>query len=310
MTIKGMFNDPGSGDLRIVLEDKTVTFVGQDGKAFGPGNIVQKTVSDHGSDDELHIYTRTTEQMELLITASSIIWDKEKVQALRVIVSAYRDRLLEMLDCLLYIHKETFRCDKEFQIENGRVSLPHVKKLQEHVENFLLNGKRAAAEIAKVLCIFFDDAKKGHNYGDHKKWALERFGAEGSLYKILEHNTTGDASGEGWIKDLVELRNRVEHPRDGYRLVVNNIDFDPASNKMVPASWSSELHPVASDVRLDMEIFILNLVTLSEDIVAASVEATISMPNRIGVVSIPEQERDPKRPLRFRLGVFGLPTES
>lgn len=306
MTIKNMFTDPITGELRIVLEDRTVALVGQDGKAFGPKNIVKKTVSDHGSDDAMHIYSRTTEQTESLITASSIIWEKEKVQALQVIVSAYRDRLLEMLDALLYIQDETFRCDKALKVDNGCVSLPHIKKLQEHVENFLLNGKRAAAEIAKVLGIFFDDCKKGHNYADHKKWALNRFGSEGILYKILESNTTGDASGEGWIKDLVELRNRVEHPRSDYRLLVNNIQYDASSGKMISASWSSELCPVASDLRQDMEIFISNLIVLSEDIVAACILETLAMPNRITVVSIPKEEQDPKRPMRFRLGVLGL----
>lgn len=307
MTIKNMFTDPITGELRIVLEDRTVAFIGQDGKSFSSNNIVEKTVSDHGSHDAMHIYTRTTEQTESLITASTIIWDEEKVQALQVIVSAYRDRLLEMLDCLLYIHDETFRCDKALKVDNGRVSLPHIKKLQEHVENFLLNGKRAAAEIAKVFGIFFDDCKKGHNYAEHKKWALNRFGSEANLFKILEDSTTGDGSGEGWIKDLVELRNRVEHPRSDYRLLVNNIDYDASSGKMIPASWSSELHPVASDLRLDMEIFINNLIVLSEDIVAACILETLSMPNRITVFPIPNEEQDPKRPMRFRLGILGPP---
>lgn len=305
-----MFTDPITGELRIVLEDRTVTIVGQNGMAFGPNNILEKTVSDHGSDDAMHIYTRTTEQTESLITASSIIWSEEKVQALRVIVSAYRDRLLEMLDCLLYIRDETIRCDKALNIVNGCVSLPHIKKLHEHVEGFLLNGKRAAAEIAKLFGIFFDDCKKGHNYLEHKKWAFNRFGSAGHLYKILEDNTTGDCSGEGWIKDLVELRNRVEHPGPNYKLVVNNIGYDASSGKMIPASWSSELQPLASDLRQDMEILINNLIVLSEDIVAACIVETLSIPDRITVVSVPKEEQDPKRPMRYRLGVFGLPGQS
>lgn len=307
MNIKNMFTDPITGELHIVLADRTVAVAGQDGKAFSSSNIVEKTVSDHGSNDAMHIYTRTTEQTELLITASSIIGDEKKAQALQVVVSSYRDRLLEMLDCLLYLHDETFRCGRALKVDNGRVSLPHIKKLSEHVENFLLNGKRAAAEIAKVFSIFFDDCKKGHNYAEHKKWALKRFGSEGKLYKILEDATTGDGSGEGWIKDLVELRNRVEHPRSDYRLSVNNIQYDSSSGKMIPASWSSELHPVASDLRLDMEIFINNLIVLSEDIVAACILETLSMPHSITVVSIPKEEQDPKRPMRFRLGVLELP---
>lgn len=295
MEILDMFPDPETGELHIVTKDRTVALSGKHGGAFGPQDIVEKTVSEHGTHDQMHISIRTRYQTEQLIVISTITTNEEKKQKLYVIVESYRKRLLHMLDCLEYLWEESVRCDQEFAIKADRISLPQIRELDVKVESFLSSAKMALADVAKIFGVFFDDFNGNHNYDKNLVWAKERFGNDAFLTKVLMDNTSGDR----WIAYLIEMRNRKEHPSKDYWFKMKNIGFEPTASKMIPPCWSTDAHPQLSDIRQDMEIFINNILVLSEELIAGCVMETNTFSKVFQVCYIPEEDRNLEMPMRW-----------
>lgn len=121
----------------------------------------------------------------------------------------------------------------------------------------MLNGKKALAEVSKILSVFFDYQKTGHHYTAHHKWAKETFGKNSGVTKVLEDHVTGD----GLPKYLVDMRSRVEHPAQNYWLKVQKIEFEPLSKKMVRPAWSTDAHPALSDILTGMHVLLNNILS-------------------------------------------------
>lgn len=300
MVIFDIYKNPQDGQLHCILEDRIIAVSGREGRSVGPNDILTKVVSNYGTNDPMHIVVRTTMQTQHLLGASKLAQNPTKKEELLLKVGEVGDRLLTMLDCLLYLWDEAIRCEKEFVVDNGRIDLPQIRSLTEKSETFLHNGKLAVAELSKVLQVFFGYSKTGHNYDEHYEWARLNFGTESPITAVLQDHNTGDR----WIQNLCGLRNRVEHPKENYWIKFQNIEFDPTSGKMtLPVWFSDEAGPI--NILSEMEILLNNALVMTEDLIAGCIMETMAVPrSEFCIARIPTDQINLEMP--FRLSVYRI----
>jgi hypothetical protein len=179
--------------------------------------------------------------------------------------------------------------------------LPSVIDLQANVEGFLYSAKQALREIAGILEPFYQQ-RFDHRFQLIRKWAEKQFGKDERLVGLLEADRV-------WIERLVSDRNAVEHPGSGDgRLIIQN--FKVASSGppvgIAEPTWQKDPRP-PSPIADDMETVMHNLLTLYEDLLCDSL-LRLPSPIPLALYEIPEAERDPQVPIRFKIIPRDLPS--
>lgn len=188
----------------------------------------------------------------------------------------------------------------EFQAQGRAYTLPAVMNLRHQAETFLYNAKSVLRDFTPIFKVLFSkDFKHEARYDKVHKWAEGKFGAKDSFSKML----TDDLP---WIKRIVSMRNAVEHP-GGYSGILHVENFSSQEKDrtvfVIEPVWylnSEKKSPIAHD----LEVFVTNLLTFFEESLLLCLEKFPSgFP--IAVVEIPESERDPECPIRFKIAFAG-----
>jgi len=110
---------------------------------------------------------------------------------------------------------------------------------------------------------------------------------------------------EPWVKEIIRMRNAVDHPEDkkGGKLVVHNfrLGAPPQELSVIEPMWGLSDGP-ESGIRADMDTIIESIIQLGESILAGLFyQFKPAFP--LVIFEIPEKDRDPKFPKRLRVGV-------
>lgn len=183
-----------------------------------------------------------------------------------------------------------------FQAQGRAYTLPAVVNLQHQAETFLYNAKSALRDFTDVYLVFFSkDFKKEARYDKVLKWAEQKFGKGDPFSKMLTDDQT-------WLLRIVSMRNAVEHPggRSGTLHVENFMGEEhPPTVLVIEPVWFLNTE-TKSPIARDMDVFTTNLFTFFEETLLLCIQKFPSgFP--VGFAEIPEAERDPKCPVRFRV---------
>lgn len=175
--------------------------------------------------------------------------------------------------------------------DHGRViETPGVMKIDD-ARVFLKYGKQALQNLAKAMGIILDRKFDGPHFHKVKEVARERFGVDNPVVQLIVDD-------EPWIKELIDLRNEDEHPSSGKQFI-RGFSISPGEGGSflvdVPRFYND------SPVLKRLEVFSHNLLTFSEELLAVSLAQFF--PPIVALYEIPEEQRDPTAPVRFRLGL-------
>jgi len=185
----------------------------------------------------------------------------------------------------------------EFQAQGRAYTLPSILDLRLHAETFLYNAKSALRDFTTVFLILFSkDFQKEARFDKVLKWARQQFGSADPLTTMVEEDQAT------WIAKIVKMRNAVEHP-GGHSGILRIENFTATENGktvfVTEPVWylNSEVKvPIANE----MDVMVTNLLTFCEETLVLCLEKFKSgFP--IALAEIPESERDPACPMRFRV---------
>ena len=175
------------------------------------------------------------------------------------------------------------------------MELPGVRDLRTRVEGFLYNVKGALREIARVFGPFYGQ-NFNHKFQKIRQWAESTYGADDALTKSLN----ADAA---WIERVIGMRNAVDHPGSGDgTLFVEDfkvVRVNPLG--VTEPSWWRDAES-ASPIADEMSVIMDNLLTLFEEFVVDGL-MRLFPDGPLVIYEVPEAERDPKMPVRFRVGL-------
>jgi hypothetical protein len=195
----------------------------------------------------------------------------------------------------------------EFQPQGSAYTLPSILDLQNRTETFLYNGKSVLRDLTDIFSILFSkDFKKEARFDKVLKWAKKEFGPDDRLTKMLKDHAA-------WIKKIVSMRNAVEHP-GGYSGVLHIENFSSIEQEkkvlVIEPLWYLNAEQKVPII-YEMDAFVNNLLTFCEEILVLSLEKfQKGLP--ILIVEIPEKERDPECPKRFKMSMdeFRIKTDT
>jgi hypothetical protein len=186
---------------------------------------------------------------------------------------------------------------------NGQVvEIPAIEGLDDKVESYLYNAKLCLRDIARLFKPLFGKHFE-EKFNTFAEWVNSTYGDGDPLSKML-------ADDRPWIARLVAMRNGVEHPehRAG-PLKIRNFFLDQSSSPptlSTPVWWQGNVAP--TEIAIDMRAYCHNLLTFFEELLVLSLLKVNSHPFA-SIAEIPEAERDPRAPKRFRT-VLTIPLPS
>ena len=193
--------------------------------------------------------------------------------------------------------------DVKIQAGGQVAELPSLGALQNDVEMFLYNAKLALRDTGGLFTPLFGQ-HFDHKFHKARAWAAKEFGPDAPLTQLLDDDAT-------WIKRVLGLRNAVEHPNTAGQLHVRDFHLATEDGRKVVAPsiwWVDDEEPVS--IAEDMEAIEHNLLTFYEELLCVLLETRLEIrPHPLSPVicEIPDEERDPAMPIRYRVMFKNLP---
>jgi hypothetical protein len=183
---------------------------------------------------------------------------------------------------------------------NNAVVIPGVGDLQNRAESFLQAAKLAIAATGNLVEPFYQK-RFGHNYKRFSGWTSTEFG-QGSLF----HQVV--SSWEPFVKQVVDMRNAVDHPNDrpGGKLVIENFDVLPSPNNTPQfrlPQWFL-LGQAPMPLLRSMDHITESIIVLRE-MVLVRLFYEFKPPFPVEVREIPPERRDPKNVKRLEVTFTG-----
>jgi hypothetical protein len=167
--------------------------------------------------------------------------------------------------------------------------------LETRADSFLQSTKFTIRDCGILIGLFFEKSFD-HKFNQIIDWSKKEFGEKDNFTRWLD-------SQYNWIKQVIDMRNALEHPKDGIKnkLHIVNIGFDFSGSKV------TSLDPVwfltgdlPSSLIIDIKNLNRNILQFEEDIIAFSLMKKFpEFP--IYIQEIPENSRDLKCPVRLEL---------
>lgn len=262
--------------------------------------FVIKKVSDHGTTNP--IVARLSIQTSEIIKFFQIE-QEARDHVLNVYLNHLQPRLLNCNDIAISVKNEYDQImedivnDKISQQPGGRViELPQVNDLINRAETFLYHAKSSLRDIAKIFEPLFDEEITHSRYNDISKMLAKKYGVDAPLVKLLQDD-------EAWIKDVIDMRNTVEHPASKLGpLQILNVELVATNESgqrffQGPVWFLNGEEPFS--IPTDMNVITDNILRFAEDLLIASY-IQLHPDSAIQFAEIPENERNPDSPIRLR----------
>ena len=260
--------------------------------------FVIKKVSDHGTSNP--IVARLAMQTNEVIRFFSLSKEKQD-RVLEIYIKMLRPRLLHCMEISSNIAQENEVIrgringnEIKTQSDGRVVEVPQILRLTEQAETYLYTAKSALRDLSLIFEPLFGVRFNHSEYHKITKWFEKEFGADAPVTKLL----TDDGP---WLKRVVDMRNAVEHPEGRGPLHVLNIELvsqDAQTRLFQEPVWFLKDEPPFGIVA-DMRTMTDNLLTFAEDLLI-SAYVQLHPGSIVQFAQIPEQDRDPKCPVRLR----------
>lgn len=172
------------------------------------------------------------------------------------------------------------KCDRIIETNKSNRVIPAILKvsdLEKYVNMFFSSGKQFLIAAYEMLHIFygmpFVDHNKAH-FNDHRGWIEGELGVTSPIYLMLEQD-------EPWVRRISELRNALEHPRNGQKVEVKNFTLKPGNRFSAPA-WRYDLSRKGlgiqseyTDLIHDFNVHISNMLTFFEELLVLCVQGEL-----------------------------------
>lgn len=259
--------------------------------------IKAKKVMSKGTSN--HIVARTSIQISDLL-APYPMSETNRQRVLSIFASLMR-RLLRMQEIGISLKNDYDRIREQVRerglnkLGKDAVEIPQILELESKAENYLQTTKLALTDCGSLFEPLYGQAFD-YRFDMILSWLSQEIG---DSHEFVEHLR----SHHSWIKQTIDMRNALEHPKNIARgkLIIRNIDIEITESSLLGTdpSWclyGEEPSSIISDTRILLE----NTLRLSEEILVSSLEVLYPL-TAIVVAEIPEIERDPTAPVRFRL---------
>ena len=263
--------------------------------------FVLRQTSDHGTANP--IVARTSVQFFELLKWFPL--DEERGdQIIHILHGQVQPRLLTCMEVAHAIWEEIEGIKKSIAEHgirtqsHGRVaSLPQIMRFRERVENYLYNAKSALRDLAGVLKPIFGTEFTEARYDKILEWSEKTLGNDAALSQLLRNAQT-------WIKQVVSMRNAVEHP-GGYsgHLNVNNFEFADIKEGQPPILVEPTWHlnnDTPTAIVPDLRTLLSNMLNFTEEFVLVSLNQ-LGINKAAMIVEIPEEKRRKECPVRFEV---------
>ncbi len=173
---------------------------------------------------------------------------------------------------------------------------PQVPDLEADCGTFLIQANRVIKLICALPRLFVKLDGSDTNF-DHLWKRLERaVGKDSPLTEFVRNNAI-------MVRDLIELRNFHEHPKD-IQTVIENFHVDPSGKIQVP-SWRLVGKEVQEPIPIkeDMYVTINFLIQIAEEMLIHLVMECLSKQFHYNLVEVPDDKLDPKMPIKYRLSI-------
>lgn len=212
----------------------------------------------------------------------------------------YLVRCVELRDAIAHevatAHEEIKAKGFQFQSAGRVVTLPSVPDLQSRAESFLQSTKLAIRETALLVKPFYGE-KLDHRFHRFTTWSEKQFGPDDAFTQAIRE-------WEPWVKNVVDMRNAVDHPDDkpGGRLITQNFTLGgtPEAPRLVNPTWGLSGQP-QQPIVTEMSELIEGSIELGEAILAG-LFYKLKHNFSLVIYEIPAEERDPSCPTRLRVG--------
>lgn len=255
-------------------------------------------ILDHGSSNP--IVARLSLQIIEIIKFCIIAEDtKRRVEKL------YMDSLMrKLLRCWEIKERLQSQLSAAMASAPTHADFPHLLRLEEECHNFLYEIKNYIRDLLKVFNLLYDtNFKEASEFSRPKKggeslveFASKSFGADDSRTKFFK-------GAVNFVECFVDLRNAVEHP-GGYsgELAIQNITQHPDGKAAGPV-WVRVKDGVPLDtpspICADMDLAIDHFLHLGEVVFVSWADKHLRFPGLMRVAVIPEENQDPKCPIKF-----------
>lgn len=165
----------------------------------------------------------------------------------------------------------------------------------ENIRVFLKFAKAALEKLANLLGIIFDKGFSKPKFEDITNALAKKFSNEKRQYfilDVLQHY-------QPFADKLVELRNREEHPRKRGEIFIKNYDVKERENELVlERPCFIDQTPIYEYLTNALPM----LLHFVEDCLIAAI--SIDLHPTVAIAEIPQNQRDPEYPKRFRLNIL------
>ena len=178
------------------------------------------------------------------------------------------------------------------RVQNGRaVETPGVMHLDDS-RIFLKYAKQTLQTLANTLGVMLEKDFEGPHFHRVRDHAVQRLGENHPVSKLLTED-------QDWIKEIIDLRGKDEHPKPG-KPFVRGFNISP-----LPDKWLIDPPRFINDALVlnRLEVYSHNLLTFCEEMIVHSLADFF--PKGVTVYEIPETDRNPEQPVRFKLGWMG-----
>lgn len=154
---------------------------------------------------------------------------------------------------------------------------------------FIKYAKQVLQKVAENINIIFNKNYKGPHFHKIRDDFVSEFGKEFVVTRLLIED-------QSWIKKIIDLRNEDEHPETG-KPYCNNFDVNQNKDGIFIITLPTFFE--GTQIANALEVYSHNLLTFAEEITVHSLERFF--PNIATIYEIPETERNPASPIRFRI---------
>ena len=246
------------------------------------------------------IVARITFQTQELLQYFDVT-QEQRDQIIRMTLMDIQPTLLACWQTAQEIHQQVRACQKDVAekgvllVGAGAYQVPANPDLRPRAEMFLYQAKSVLRDLTQIFEILFSKSFGSARFDLVVKWAKQQFGPDDDLTKMLETDLD-------WTGRVVRMRNAVEHP-GGYsgRLSIENFAADKKDSviEVTEPQWFLDSEP-KSQIAQEMMVTVDNLLTICEQTLLLSLQKfKKDLPILIG--EVPESQRDPKCPVRYRM---------
>jgi len=236
------------------------------------------------------IYLQANELCDDLLISHKI----NKTQMLGILREC-RDTLInayKISDSLCYEIMELTNGYLNPEGKNSKVAIiPHVEDLVNKVHNFTTSIKRCLQAFGTIFNLVFEQNFEGHHYHKIQKYVSKELGENNNLTQLLL--SSGDS-----LRQLIQMRNDIEHPRNNNKLEIKNYEME-ANGGLAQPTWQH--HPYGERTFITWEMpqilaWVINFIeTATVYLLLSQVEGQIKF--RINIVE--EENYDLSCPIRI-----------